>query len=634
MNSETWAVRAVFQERRQYRVPFYQRAYVWNREEQWEPLWNDIREKADARLLGDGNPPHFLGAVVLEPQERRGLIGVESLHIIDGQQRLTTLQYILTALGMLLRAAGDRVLLSVVDECLRNANPDTMQNPEAEVYKVWPTFRDRTNFVQAMAAPDPATLMQRFPDSFTQRGTLRQIGHIHPPALEAIWFFHDQISKWIEQPDGADKQTRTAAITEAILRDFSVVCIFLGKNDDAQVIFETLNGRGAELNATDLIRNFIFMRADHEGAPSATLYDTLWSQFEQPFWSEEQRRGRLRRPRLEWFVQTAIQAELRDEVDVGKLYVGYRRFAMGQGAVIPAAEQLQLLNVHASNYRQLISGSGSEPIARFGRRLALWDASTVHPLALFIVKSSKSAQEQNRMLDALISYLVRRAICGLTAKNYNKVFVQQLRRLSDGEISANALIAALASLEGEASRWPRTDEFRKAWVEAELYAGRLDASRCKAILAELENGMRSSRSEEPLASGLENLDVDHILPTSWFEYWPLGDGTTATSSETYSAQIATYSDQPLTPRQAAIRRRETAKTRIGNLTLLHYGVNRGLQHREFSKKREALFAESNLHLNRALMRADKWDEDAIDARGRELFEVARRIWWGPDDAET
>lgn len=132
MNSETWAVQSIFQERRQYRVPFYQRAYVWNREEQWEPLWNDIREKADARLLGDGNPPHFLGAVVLEPQERRGLIGVESFHIIDGQQRLTTLQYILTSLAMLLRASGERVLLSVVDGCLRNGNPETMKNADTE----------------------------------------------------------------------------------------------------------------------------------------------------------------------------------------------------------------------------------------------------------------------------------------------------------------------------------------------------------------------------------------------------------------------------------------------------------------------------------------------------------------------
>src|ERR1022692_2069853 len=99
LKSETNDVQSLFQERRQYRVPFYQRAYVWNKEEQWEPLWNDLLEKADARILGDRPTPHFLGAVVLEPQEKRGLIGVESFHIIDGQQRITTLQYVLSPLA-------------------------------------------------------------------------------------------------------------------------------------------------------------------------------------------------------------------------------------------------------------------------------------------------------------------------------------------------------------------------------------------------------------------------------------------------------------------------------------------------------------------------------------------------------
>src|SRR5882672_5708709 len=93
MNADTVAIHKLFQDRRQFRVPFYQRAYVWDREHQWERLWADILEKAEDRL-GDVDPtPHFLGAVVLEPQSRTGLLGVETLHIIDGQQRLTTLQY-------------------------------------------------------------------------------------------------------------------------------------------------------------------------------------------------------------------------------------------------------------------------------------------------------------------------------------------------------------------------------------------------------------------------------------------------------------------------------------------------------------------------------------------------------------
>jgi len=115
MDSRTFSVQQIYQDRRQYRVPFYQRPYVWNREDQWGRLWEDIRDKADARLQGSKPVPHFMGAVVLEPQKKAGLLGVERHHIIDGQQRLTTLQYVLTALVHTLRAAKHEKLLPLIE---------------------------------------------------------------------------------------------------------------------------------------------------------------------------------------------------------------------------------------------------------------------------------------------------------------------------------------------------------------------------------------------------------------------------------------------------------------------------------------------------------------------------------------
>lgn len=181
VKSETLSIQQLFQDRRQYRVPFYQRAYVWNREDQWERLWSDIQDKAEARLLESKPIPHFLGAAVLEPQPRHGLLGVEALHIIDGQQRLTTLQYILAALAITLRGREETALLSLVDGCLRNPNPETMKKPEMEKFKLWPTFRDQQDFRKAMDAQSLDELRQRFPSSFTQGGQLRKIGMDHPP---------------------------------------------------------------------------------------------------------------------------------------------------------------------------------------------------------------------------------------------------------------------------------------------------------------------------------------------------------------------------------------------------------------------------------------------------------------------
>ena len=104
MKSETLTVQQLFQDRRQYCVPFYQRAYVWTQQDQWSALLEDILEKVQSRLSGTKPTPHFLGAVVLEPQSKKGLLGVDSIHIIDGQQRLTTLQYVLASIRLALRA--------------------------------------------------------------------------------------------------------------------------------------------------------------------------------------------------------------------------------------------------------------------------------------------------------------------------------------------------------------------------------------------------------------------------------------------------------------------------------------------------------------------------------------------------
>jgi hypothetical protein len=181
MKSETIPVQQVFQDRRQYLVPFYQRAYVWNKDDQWEPLWNDVVDKAETRTKGDTPTPHFLGAIVLEPQARRGLRGVETYHIIDGQQRLTTLQYLLAAIAMTARETDQGGLLPLIEGCVWNANPETMENAAVERFKVWPTFRDRNPYRTAMESQTRAELRGSFPASFTQSETLRKVGIEHPP---------------------------------------------------------------------------------------------------------------------------------------------------------------------------------------------------------------------------------------------------------------------------------------------------------------------------------------------------------------------------------------------------------------------------------------------------------------------
>lgn len=629
MQSETCTVQQLFQNPRQYRVPFYQRAYVWTKEEQWQPLWEDILEKAETRFLGNEPTPHFLGAIVLERQKRESLRGVETFNVIDGQQRLSTLQYIFAALTLVLRSVGEKSIISLVKDCLWNLNRETMEQPEIEVFKVWPTFRDRDQYVTAMRADSLDELRAKFPDSFTQTATLKKIGIRHPRTLEAIWFFHNQILRW-STGDTHERLRRFEAIANAIFRDIKFVSIMLQDEDDAQVIFETLNGRGAELHATDLIRNFIFMRADREAADAAKLYDDLWLPFEEDFWSDSQRRGRLLRPRLEWFVQTMLQAELGEETEIGTLYVAYKRYAIGRDSFVPAETQLRSMSHYADKYRQLVTGEGKEPIAEFGKRIAIWDASPTHSLALHIACADLSPDDQSAMFNSLLSYLIRRAVCGLTNKNYNNVFLQVLKRLADNDLpTSSTLRTILSALKGDASRWPGDEEFKHAWLTKPAISSASGSHRVKTILAAIENNLRTKRTEEPFTGDLSKLDVDHIMPMSWYKHWPL-DGKPVDHSEASGARLAQLYGQASSPHQEAIMRREMLKESFGNLTIVHYGVNRALQNHAFGKKRKALFNESNLHLNRTLMQIEEWDEALIEKRGSELFDHACSIWRGPE----
>jgi hypothetical protein len=477
-----------------------------------------------------------------------------------------------------------------------------------------------------MTADSLDAMRARFPASFTQTGSLRKIGIAHPPSLEAILFFHESMREWVLDTTEFDSTSRVTELASAVLTDLSIVCISLGEDDDAQVIFETLNGHGAELHATDLIRNFIFMRA---GNDASNLYNNLWSQFEAPLWSELQSRGRLSRPRLEWFVQTAVQAQAGEEIDVGRLYAGYRRFVDGPVELRDAAAQLSMLNRYGEHYKSLITGSGTDPIATFGRRMAFWDASPTHALSLRVAASNLPPDEQVEIFTCIESYVVRRAICGLSRKNYNKVFMQQLRRLLEGELNAASFRSSLSNLTGDASRWPSNDEFRKEWLTGAVFPDRLDAAKLRAIFHRLETAMRSELSEERVLLSLESLDIDHVMPQSWYSYWPLQDGTYVTPDEARDAAPMRFFSRNLDRKTEAIHRRQDVVPRIGNLTLVHYGVNRGLQNHSFDRKRKSLFEHSNLQLNRRLMQRDSWDEAAVAKRGDELFSFALEIWPGP-----
>src|SRR3989442_14105173 len=122
MKPETRTVTHLFGLDVRYVVPLYQRPYVWDEEKQWDPLWDDILTLLDHQEGGNGQLySHFLGAVVLD--HSTPLPGeVPEFTVIDGQQRLTTLQIILAAAALVCAELGASNEADILRELVQN-NP-------------------------------------------------------------------------------------------------------------------------------------------------------------------------------------------------------------------------------------------------------------------------------------------------------------------------------------------------------------------------------------------------------------------------------------------------------------------------------------------------------------------------------
>ena len=296
---------AVFDPKQRLEVPLFQRQYVWNQDQQWTPLWEDIARKFTEALEGRKNAPvHFLGAMVLDQQQTpTGHVMVRQ--VIDGQQRLTTLQLFLAAYRDFCKANECQAL---ADECEKFLfNTGMMANPDVDRFKIWPTQLDRPQFRDAVEAGSRDEIVKRHPQRkrpYTRKFLPR------PRMIEAYLFFYEQLKLFFEGSEDdqplAHEHPMAMRLDECFqtLRNaLMVVVIDLQPADDPQVIFETLNARGEPLLPADLLRNYIFFRASGEKLDVEAAYKKYWSGFDDEFWRQEVKQGRLVRPRSDLFMQ-------------------------------------------------------------------------------------------------------------------------------------------------------------------------------------------------------------------------------------------------------------------------------------------------------------------------------------------
>lgn len=631
MDADDYAVETILSEGRRFMVPLYQRKYQWG-DDRLIPFWDDVEAKAAEILEGNDKFQHYMGALILAPlDDGKPQIGVTPrVQVVDGQQRLTTFQLFLAALREAARDHGATYIIEQIEGYLFN-QPRAKDTDPLTRFKLTPTPSDREVFHQIIELEYKSVRWGKLSTYYWGNTVPKNTAFRSLRAYELFrkWildFVTHGPSDWEPETDEAEDaeldgdaerelmESRLEALLRAVLEQMKMVVIQLGEGDDAQVIFETLNSKGEPLLAMDLVRNNIFQRAEKQSLETETLYNQLWGPFDAPWWKEDAPFARPRRPRIDHFLAHVLAAETGQSIAMRELYAEYRAFAVPRGKPrFPNVEdELNMLQGHAPIY-QTLEGVAEEnrTMKWFGRKLAAWQVTTVYPIALQIASADLSQDEQDEIARLLYSYLVRRAISGLTGKNLNKLFNAIAQHFHHAGPSHAGLAEFFRTRSGESSRFPTDSEFRQAIVSNPAYQ-LAPGERVKDILWELELASRTKFAEQierPMG-----LWTEHVLPVSWDTDWPFSDGE---FSERYSGE----------PRAAE---RNVLLHSLGNLTLMTGALNISSGNSSFMEKREKYSEHTTLFLNRWFLPLAKWDEGDIRERGRHLGDLAVNLWSGID----
>lgn len=627
MQADDHAVEEILAEGRRFMVPLYQRKYQWH-DTQLIPFWEDVEAKAIEVLEGESRFQHYMGALILSPIGKAAQIGVTPrVQVVDGQQRLTTFQLFLAAL----REVALKHKCEDVAEHVRDYLVNKLKSKDTDKltrFKLTPTPSDQEIF-QDIIEQKYSTIRSRYGKNYwggrVPKNTQFRALRAYEEFYRLINHFAQFGSAELTEDDEVDGETptigdetdtseavqaRLEAMLTALLNRMKLVVITLGEDDDAQVIFETLNSKGEPLLAMDLVRNNIFYRAEKEEAEVEDLYHDLWDPFDHSWWKEAAPFARPTRPRIDHFLTHVLAAETGQKISMRELYAEYRAFAVPKGRprFERVEDELHLLSTYSPIYETLEGRlDDDKDLHWLGRKLAAWQVTTAYPVAMQVNAANIETEEKRNLYRLIYSYIVRRALSGLTAKNLNRVFQSLSQVFIEKGPSVEAFEGYFAQRTGDSTRFPGDQEFRQGILSKPAYS-LAPQTRIKDVLWELEEASRTRFSEQ--TSMPDGLWTEHVLPVSWTADWPFEDGEF----------VERWTNDP-----KAENRNRVLHT-LGNLTLLTGGLNISSGNKGFLEKRKKLEEHTGLFLNKWFLKRDSWDETDIRKRGEAFADIAVSIW--------
>ncbi|MFP6297623.1 DUF262 domain-containing protein [Helicobacter pylori] len=525
-----------------FSIPVYQRNYAWA-EENCKKLLQDIVS------ISQNKKTHFMGSItyILQwKEDKERFRQLQEFVIIDGQQRITTLMLLLKAIETKIKDEEIKKEINII------------LNLTGQKLRLKPIKKDKEAF---------ELVMQNRLDKIQEES---HIGKNYK-------FFTKELKNYL------NKGYRIEEIYGAFLR-LKIVAIGLELGeDDPQVVFESINATGVQLKGLDLIRNYLMMGENSNRQKH--LYETYWIPLED--WLGERD--------LNEFIKTYLRIYFEDRFKEGEREVYYALKAHHrdnfsddiQGLMSDMREYGRIYQIFLDRDHYFLGRGDPQQLANL--RLHIKDLVKIKfgVAKPFILRCARDFEEGKldyenfcEILQILISYFVRRSVCGDPTAALNKVLYILYRQLEN--VSADALKRYLGKSVGQAA-FPNDDKIKAAFLVRNAYAAN---QVCKFILLEIE---KLSNAEPPRE---ENLEVEHFYPKTPTQEWRDRVGDYFTFEQDYL-------------------------NNFGNLTLS--GQNQKLGNKSYEAKIALMEEHSSLHLNDYFINnTHSWGIEEVKARSEYL----------------
>ncbi len=387
------------------------------------------------------------------------------------------------------------------------------------------------------------------------------------------------------------------------LQRLEVVSVTLDQGrDEPQLVFESMNSTGLDLETSDLVRNYMLM-----GCPMVeqnTLYADYWLPMERTL-------GNLS---FDAFLHDWMIVTLKKPVTKGRaMYAEFKRFAADSSLLRMERVRNLLENMleYAKYYAAIkgvvAAGSGDMNVDQHLDLIQKLDSTVTDPLVMYMFAAWKHHCTNRdgllRMLADLESYLFRRMVCSVSSNGLNKLVPSLIVRLDSAEDDLAETFAALLLTEtAKATRMPTDEQFRQALLGEDLYR---PAPRCKYLLAGLEN---HNHPKDPRS--FSEYTIEHIMPQNVMAH------------AEWCNMLADLDRFPL------------LMNSLGNLTLTAY--NSEISDGTFEQKKNRAvggYDSEYLSISAELHDALQWDEQKIAQRGARLADLALQVWVRPTAGE-